>query len=349
MTTDIAQLWPPPPIEIFTANIEWHSLLGGVDEEHDSRCDVFKNRVATAMLDTDPMRQMCAHHGVLEMIIPQETEWLGHPKMMPFLFTKGTNFSSYFKGMGTNSLEYAKRYCLYALAAHYWNASCSEKFGTQFMVKNIAMALRCYYLSGDQHLKTKRSELDPDASNKYYYNMAKVMIDLTKYNVTSKPPAQCNSKCLIDLISLLNSTLSLLEDVVCPSKQLDFYKQTKSTIMKELSMCCGVYMLHEVHIPFSSTPHSAYVNVKDTARLYAESYACLCRSGKGGEKYMKEIKDKMESGYATEYRGDPSYYKIIATPAFWTNRAPIVLLSDIIVTDTPKLMQQKIYTHADIL
>lgn len=230
---------------------------------------------------------------------------------VPFLFLPGSALMNTFKGIGTNSRTYAKRYALMSLAMLYWNKARTEIFGSKPMVVALSMCLRCYMLVGEENLKTKKTSMDPDSANRFYMILSKYYLDMAKFSKMAKPPAQCPREKLEECINILNSCVWLLKDASPPSRHIAFVQRLIKHTQQELLLIVGVFILTQEELPFSAIPRQGYMSVRDTARLLTESRACLQHSTPIAQKFIDEITLKLASGYAAEYREDPVFYKHI--------------------------------------
>lgn len=329
--------WPPVKLAHININIVWSDLLPSMTEEEEGL-------VLITTADPDRIKSDTAHYKLLSGMISRQHECFEEALPFPFLFS-GTNR---FKGMGTNKIEYAQQFCMYSLATLFWNKACEQKIGTEYMVRYFSMCVRCLHLAGQDTLKTDMCDMYPDIAHSGFFTIASVIMDLIKYSVSTKPPAQCERQQLLEAISMLNSAMTRINENAYMSTISSFVKKATQYIVDELYFCNGVFILTFLQLPFSSVPHSSYLNVKDTARLYVESYACLSKTKRDTAKYKSSIEKKMESGYANEYTETPSFCMRILQPEGLQKHVPITLLSTHILNLPVNEMKEKLYTSSNI-
>lgn len=333
--------WPAPQLDLVVADIRWQLLL-------DDPISVDKDLIILSAADSDPIRKSAAHLSLLSSIIPTETPWNADAPPFPFLFYGKQGFSSRFKGIGTNSIEHAKKFCLFSLAGFFWNKAITLKLGSEHMVRNLSYCIKCLSIVGKEKLTSVLGELDPDVGHTHMFLLCEVVLDLCKYNVSTKPPAECTKQQLLEAISMLNICMLKLQDGKPISRFNAFSKKLEIFITNELYFNHGVYIYKFLELPFSNVPKQQYTNVKDTARLYVESYACLVKTKCNSLKYKTEIRKKMDSGYAHEYRGEPTYCPRVTTHDALQKRVPITLLSAAAINGSKEESVKKVLHFSSI-
>ena len=131
---------------------------------------------------------------------------------------------------------------------------------------------------------------------------------------------------------MLNSAMTRINENTYMPLIMPFVKKLTHYITDELYFCNGVFILEFMQLPFSAVPSAGYLSVKETARLYVESYACLSKTKRDTSKYKQTIESKMNSGYANEYSDTPTFCSRIIVREGIQKGVPITLLSSHILT-----------------
>ena len=332
MARELKAYWPPPKMPLIEADIDWPELLGDQSTVH--------AWIQNTVIDNGDLKQLHAHHQILRSIIPNHTEWHGPDNFIPFLFKPAKGKARLFTGVGTNNLAHAQQCCLYGYIAFFWNAATIHPFGSEHMVKNLTAALRCYYLANNR-IVSARTNIDPEATDGYYYNMVKIWLALVKYAISTRPPVQVQGAALLDLIRVLNTLLIWCHDIICPSAHVKLFNALHARLVQELYLCCGVYIQQEKTLPFT-TPQE-YATTTDTALLLKESLACLQLSLPCAEKYITIVKRQLDAGYNLESTAKPDQYKTFNTQAFWNAHPATNTLVDFILSGaTPEMQWDKV-------
>lgn len=246
--------------------------------------------------------------------------WDDNAPPFPFLFKSESVFDNSFPGIGTNSLDIAKKYTLGACATVFWNDAIKFKFADQNMVKNVSKCAKCLVLS-----RGTEPNAVPMVMTPAFFNVVNVVLDLACFSIKSRPPASVTGPQLLTLISLLNTCLVNIKDI--PNPFQPWAQRTKKWIVSELALYYGLYMYQETKIPFTDT-RIICASCADTAAHLRECLVCFAAAGNKAAVYTDTITRKLRAGYDTEpIKQDPVVYKTIGTPSqlvYTSNYCPFI-------------------------
>lgn len=245
-------------------------------------------------------------YNILYCMGKSQVLWKETAPPFPFLFKAESVFDTSFTGIGTNSLEIARKYTLGACAATFWNEALKHKFADRNMISNVSKCAKCLVLARGTEPNTV-----PVVMTAEFFGVVSSVLDLARFTVKTRPPASVTGQQFLVLISLLNTCLSNLKTV--PKPFAVWSDKIQKWILRELALYYGLYMFQEKKIPFTEEKISNNT-CSNTAAHLRECQACFRVAGPKANTYLNIIERKLKAGYETEpEKFPPSIFQTIGT------------------------------------